>query len=242
MDTIDDAKNLVAHANRAFFKLRQEYEASLLAKEIRAELLIEIKNLMENLRSALDYTAHYLFGKFGRSNRPNPRIYFPYAPLNQSQTQFQKKKRIDACIPGLSASRPDIVAKLESYQCFASPDNRWLPIFMELNNASKHQELTPQEKRVQKQLKISSRGATMDMGPGASASLGPGSDIKMGDIRVPGRQTFSADNPPVVHGNGHVTVMNWVSFHFTANGEQVLPFLQCALNGVDHIINELAQY
>jgi len=43
--------------------------------------------------------------------------------ISQSGEEFRKSRRIDACIPGLSASRPDIVAKVESYQHFAALEN-----------------------------------------------------------------------------------------------------------------------
>ena len=239
MAEIDDAKALLAHVKQTLAKLRKEYEASLQAKEIKPDLLVDIKNVMENLRSALDYTARHLFDRYGTSSKAKPKIYFPY--VQPSQTAGDFGKRVDTCIPGLSANRPDVVAKLESYQVYASQDNGWLPIFMELNNANKHQNLAHQETHTRKELKISSGGATMAMGQGASAALGPGSTLKMGNVTIPGGQTFSADRPPVVHGNGEVVVITWVSFHFTSNGEQVLPFLTRALHGVRTIVDELSQ-
>ena len=59
---------------------------SLNEKEIKKSLLIEIKNLMENVRSSLDYCANGLFYKYGYSKKDNVDIYFPYA-----QTKFSKR-------------------------------------------------------------------------------------------------------------------------------------------------------
>ncbi|MDY7019693.1 MAG: hypothetical protein SU899_06445 [Chloroflexota bacterium] len=143
----DDAKELVKHAGNQFDEIKSVYEKSLHEKSIKAELLIEIKNLMENLRSALDFTAHGLFNKYGDQTKSKPKIYFPYARENQSKSIFYSSNRLENCIPGLSLSRPDIVAKIESYQHFSDPNNIWLPQFMDLCNENKHQQLTPQERK-----------------------------------------------------------------------------------------------
>ena len=177
MSRFDDARSLVQHAQGKLPEIEAEYEASLAEKNVETGLLIDIKNFMENLRSALDFSAHGLFEAYGAPNRPNPNIYFPYALLSQNLSEFRQKNRIEICIPGISASRPDVVSKLESYQYFASADNRWLPLFMELNNENKHQQLTPQEKKERKQLNITSGGAGISLGQGASISLGPGASI-----------------------------------------------------------------
>ena len=132
--------------------------SSLSEKSVKPTLLIEIKNVMENLRSALDFSAHGLFDKFSVSSRANPNIYFPYSRLGQSQADFQRSNRIETCIPGITTSRPDIVAKLESYQSFASTNNEWLPKFMELNNENKHSRLTPQTREEARQLTLQSGG------------------------------------------------------------------------------------
>ena len=85
MAYFDDAKELVSHAKKALPKLEQDYRSSLDDKVVKPTLLIDIKNIMENLRSALDFSAHGLFAKFGSSTRANPNIYFPYAVLRRTK-------------------------------------------------------------------------------------------------------------------------------------------------------------
>jgi len=82
MSYFDDAKELVKHAENQFGRIKKLYEQSLHKRSIEPELLIEIKNLMENLRSALDFTAHGLFNKYGNSTKSGLKIYFPYATEN----------------------------------------------------------------------------------------------------------------------------------------------------------------
>jgi hypothetical protein len=237
---LDDAKQLVQYAREHLPQIEEAYNASLSEKEIKPKLLIEIKNLMENLRSALDFTARGLFLKYGSSKASDPRIYFPYASLTQSEDQFRKSGRIDACIPGLTANRPDIVTRIESYQHFADPRNKWLPVFMELNNENKHQQLTPQIRRETKELRISSGGASISMGSGASISIGPGASIQIGGMTIPGGQTFDANRPPTTIGPGKKEVITWVSFHFSTSNEPVLPLLKQTLEGVERIVHELS--
>ena len=47
-----------------------------------------------------------------------PKTYFPYALEGQDRTAFEESGRIEVCIPGLPASRPDIVDLLIDMQHF----------------------------------------------------------------------------------------------------------------------------
>ena len=238
MNAFSQAADLVAYAGSQLSQIEQSYTSSLRDKEIKQDLLIAIKNLMENLRSALDYVAHRLFAKYGTSIKPDPKVYFPYAHRNQQEAEF--RRRVEVCIPGLQHSRPDIVDKLCSYQCFADPENTWLPAFMDLNNQNKHQHLTPQTRKEAKQLRLGSGGAAITLGQGAAITLGRGAQIRVGDMLIPGGQRIDVNNPPITGGGGKKEVVTWVSFSFTDNGEPVLPFLRSAVEGVATIVRELS--
>jgi len=225
MSYFDDALELVKHAKNELNKVKKSYEQSLHKKSIEPKLLIEIKNLMENLRSALDFTAHGLFNKYGNSKKSNVNIYFPYATEGQSSADFQKQNRIERCIPGLSSSRPDIVAKIESYQHFSDPNNRWLPQFMDLNNEN---------------LKLRSGGTSISVGQGASITVGSGARIRVGGMVIPGGQKFDVNNPPATIGPGTKEVITWVSSHFSSNNQPVIPFLKQCINGIENIVKELS--
>ncbi len=51
----DSVNALLSHAKANLAKIEEDYKASLQRKDIVPSLQIDIKNLMENLRSALDY-------------------------------------------------------------------------------------------------------------------------------------------------------------------------------------------
>src|SRR6266404_8407252 len=90
MSAFDDAKELITHAKAELPKIRAAYESSLHAKAVSATLKVEIKNFVENLRSALDFAAHGLFDRFGNSSKADPKIYFPYAIATQPEWQLMR--------------------------------------------------------------------------------------------------------------------------------------------------------
>jgi hypothetical protein len=235
-----NAKHLVEHCKNEYGEIVKSYNKSLTQKEIAPKLLIEIKNFMENLRSALDYCARGLFDKYGDHTKKDDRIYFPYAYEGMTQTEFISKNIIEQKIPGITASRPDIKEKIEGYQYFSNDQNNWLPVFMELNNKNKHQELTPQEKKETKQLKISSGGVSMLLNGGANISLGRGCTIRMGGVTIHGGQSFNANNPPITTGEGAIEIITWVSFTFSINGQPVMHLLDNSLKGINKIVDELS--
>lgn len=239
MSQFDEARDLVGHAGEELAAIQNLYQESLDEKSIKSVLLIAIKNFMENLRSALDFTARGLYSKYGAPSKADPRIYFPYAVKHQSLSAFRKSKRIEQCIPGLRSSRPDIVTAVEEMQHWNS-GYAWLPDFMDLNNENKHERLTPQTRKESKQLKISSGGASIGLGEGASIQMGQGTSIQIGRAVIPGGQRIDVDNPPVVLGEGRSEIITWVSFHFAANDRPVIPFLTEVLDGVRQIVNDLS--
>ncbi|MGJ1195997.1 hypothetical protein ACR777_06435 [Sphingobacterium spiritivorum] len=236
----EEALELIAESKNILTEIKIAYEESLHDQQIKPRLLIKIKNFMENLRSALDFTAHHLYNKYGIPTSGNPNIYFPYAWIGLDLEGFTTKNLIQNKIPGLIQNRPDIAADIESYQHFANLDNSWLPKFMELNNENKHQRLSPQTRKEIKQLNIKSGngGALISLGGGASISLGKGAFIQIGDTIIPGDQTFDVNNPPLTFG-GNKEIITWVSFEFTDLNEPAYPLLYSALKGCEKIVTEL---
>lgn len=241
MSKFDDAKSLLQHATFKIKEIRLAYDASLNKKAVDPSLLIEIKNFMENLRSALDFSACGLFEKYGSSKKPNPKIYFPYAPLSQGEIEFRMLGRVESSIPGIELGNPEVLTKIESYQHFSEKGFKWLPVFMELNNANKHQQLTPQEKKETRQLNITAGGAAISICEGGSISLPQGASIQMGGATITGGQVVSVNNLAKTEGPAHQEIITWVSFHFSTNNESVLPFLEKALLGVGEMVDELSQ-
>lgn len=238
MSAFDDATELINHAASDLATIREAYEASLHAKQVSGSLKVKIKNCVENVRSALDFSARGLFDKYGSSPKANPKIYFPYAGATQDREAFVKSGRIEACIPGIGASRPDVVQSLMEMQHFGSHGYTWLPDFMDLTNENKHERLTPQVRKESKELRISGGGASIGIGEGASISIGHGASISIGGAVIRGGQTFGVGNPPLVEG-GRVETITWVSFNFDSTGRPALPLLEVSVKAAREMVTEL---
>ena len=239
MSAFADATELLNHAEAELPKIRKAYERSLAEKKVSAGLLVEIKNFLENVRSALDFAARGIFDKYGSSSKTKPKIYFPYANADQDRAAFEKSGRVETCIPGLKAPRPDLVEWLVEAQHFGSHAYSWLPAFMDLTNENKHERLTPQVRKESKELRITGGWASIGMGEGASISVGPGASISVGGAVIRGGQEFGVGRPPRVEG-GKVEMITWVSFEFESNGHKVIPFLEEILNGARKIVEHLS--
>ena len=243
MNYKDDSISLIEDAKNTLLEIKNSYAESLHEKEVKSKLLIKIKNFMENLRSALDFSSHYLFDKYGSSTVSNPKIYFPYAWGELDLAEFRRRNLIENKIPGLSSNRPDIAIAIEDFQHFSDEKNSWLPKFMDLNNENKHQRLTPQTRTEDKELNIKfDNGLTaISLSGGSIIHLAEGSTMEIGDSIIRGGQTFSAENPPIIE-NGNTQIITWVSFEFTDLNEPVLPFLEKALNGCEKIVIKMTSF
>jgi len=240
MNLFENAKMLVSNSEIKYNEIVELYNSSLDSKEVSVNLLIEIKNFMENLRSALDYCSVGIYNKYCDLSEKTRNVYFPYAPLSQSASDFKNKKRIENCIPGILSLRPDIANKIESYQHFSDRNNKWLPLFMKLNNENKHERLTPQKVVEEVETIIKSGSSAIILKGNARMQLLSGASVKLNNMIISGSQTISADSPAKFSGEGEQTVERWSLFYFDEINEEVIPFLKKALNGTRVIVDELS--
>jgi len=231
----DMAKALLKDAKKRMKKAKTAYEKSLKAKSISADLKIEIKAVLENTRSALDYCARELCDRCSKPTKRN--VYFPITPRGFNATDF--KSLVGKNIPGLPGARPDLVELLASFQEFTNPDNGWLPDLATLCNENKHEQLTPQTRREVPEMRIESGGVGIRMTGGASISMGRGTSIRMGNMLIPGGQVLQPGGPVCAYGKGSVKNVVWVSFDFDTIGKPVVPFLQRCVDGVARIVSKL---
>lgn len=234
MATFKDAQALVHHTSKQLSDIRAEYDKSLAAREVAPSLLIEIKNLCENLRSALDFIAVHIHQSYCTPSKGNEKVYFPYAAVQKTQADFTSALRQK--FAGLEQAKHDVFEQLVQSQHFGNKGYAWLPLFMELTNENKHQRLVPQTRTEHKELRISNGGTGISLGHGAGIVLGSGASISIGGAVIHGGQTVSADRLPNMTG-GNAEIITWVSFNFESNNQPVLPFLTKVCAGVHEIVN-----
>lgn len=233
-------KDLLEHAKKDLEKIKAEYEASLKSKTISSSLQIDVKNLMENLRSALDYVARDVCERvinpvrLGTGEKEVKDVYFPYG---KDENSFRSS--ISKRLPKLDSISPLVFGIFERVQPHKY-GNDWLFNFCSILNQNKHDQLSPQT-RVEK------RGLKLDFVGGGGITLGPGAAIKgtgkiisgSGVLDLKGK-TVSGDSPVEdLPQTIKQTVIIWVGFQFADTGVEVLPLIQLATKEVEQLANDI---
>src|SRR5262249_18343432 len=104
---------------------------------------LTIKGILDNLRSALDFSSREVCERSGGPPPATAKVYFPVARPGDKPADF--RSLVGTNMPGVLGSRDDLIDVLASFQEFSSPkDNAWLPDFATLANENKHIQLSYQ--------------------------------------------------------------------------------------------------
>lgn len=212
---------LLRHADSTIKNVEAEYQKSLHAKSIAAALRIDIKNLCENLRSALDYLAHEVREAFCRQASPSAKFYFPILP---DKATFDT--RVDQWYPGLRGLFPHVLADLEAIQPY-QPGFEWLGHFNRVNNENKHEDLVEQVRTENVETRVTGQG-------GGQVSWTSGVTFGSG-VSVMGVPIDPQTQLPVPSHTIKVERITWVDFQFDGIGVSALGLLKSAVQGVKTI-------
>jgi hypothetical protein len=213
---------LIKKNRDSMVSLKNDYQTSLKAKEVSEELKVDIKNILENLRSCLDYIARDVYDNF-ISGTPG-RLYFP---IRHTPNEFQQA--ISRNYSGLDQSAPNVYAIIEQVQPYNDP---WLGKFNRLNNDNKHEDLVEQIRTESRRVTVSSKSG------GGSVSWGPGVTFGSG-VSVVGVPIDPRTQMPVPNTNTDTKVEIWVDFKFRDNNESVIPFLDKSVDKVESVCNSI---
>ncbi|RPJ57490.1 MAG: hypothetical protein EHM12_09100 [Dehalococcoidia bacterium] len=208
--------------------IKRRYNDALKNKSL--DLRIPVKNLMENLRSALDYIAHDIYDSICKPDRaakrlPDPRtIYFPY-----SQQPADFVSSIGSSLPNLSILSPNVYSIVESIQPFKS-GNSWLYDLCKILNENKHDRLVPQERKETGTYTVKRQQGSVSIarGPGISVTSMPGAVTIMG-VPADFRGDHIATHPA---GNLKHEIITWVAFIFEGTAINILGLLDKSVPGI----------
>ena len=234
-------------ADTSLGEIEKVYNASLASKGLDPQLLIKIKNFLENLRSALDYLGREIFDR--NCTVPQGKhipVYFPI--LRETATQADFDAYMKGRFPGLQAAAPHLYSALEGYQAFKSPAYCWLPQLSDLCNGNKHENLTPQTRTEQRETRLNTPSGSLgwnegiQFGPGGGITFGSGGSIGFGPqgISVNERPVDPRTQLPLTRPGDQLTRVTWVDFRFDAVNVSALPFMNQALAGVKAIMADLS--
>ena len=101
-------------------------------------LNINLKHILEDIRSILDYIAVALFNKYCYKNKPNKKIYFPYCTEDKKENNYSEM--IKKNFPGLYENHKNIYYILSNCQHY-NDSTKWLIKLSVLTNEVKHNNL-----------------------------------------------------------------------------------------------------
>ncbi|MHB9052423.1 MAG: hypothetical protein ACYC5F_00305 [Thermoleophilia bacterium] len=231
-----DIKKMLEHIDESLVSLEEQYTQSLRAKKLPDGLAIDVKNLMENLRSCLDYAAQDIYETIVAPHRtatglnPVNRVYFPYG-----ETKEKYDDSIVRNLPGLDSLNPAVYRILESVQPFSASTN-WLIDLCSTVNDNKHNSLSAQERSERETYKVGLQGSSASISAPAGAIKAP-----PGAIRIGGRPVvFDPNNGVPLQAPGlDVKVNMWVDFKFAGTDISVLPLLKTAREAIGKTCDDI---
>ncbi|HHS9551465.1 MAG: hypothetical protein E7I51_08615 [Raoultella sp.] len=130
----EDVEELIAKIKKDFNSLSTTANDALTDDEIEKLSAIDIKQIAENIRSALDYIAVDIIKSTKLQNIK--KIYFPYG------SSIQKLESINKWMPELKKINQNLYQSLIKYQDFNLPDSeKWIIQLCNLSVKVKHNEL-----------------------------------------------------------------------------------------------------
>jgi hypothetical protein len=232
--------------------LEGSYRQALREKTLPQSLLVRVKNILENQRSALDFVAHDLTSRFG-TVLGKAQVYYPLAP-----TSAKFNGSIDRFMPDVRTARPDLAQTIQQFQPF---NCEWLRALRDLVNPNKHVRLSPQERMEMREIAVTDRTGGRSalfgnvqvgpvgpngepgiaFGPGGGISLGEGGIIGFGPAGVSfqGAPIDPRTQRPVAGAPVRVQEEIWVDWLFEGTERPVLATLNEIQNGVRAAIDAI---
>jgi hypothetical protein len=231
-----DVNIIIAAAKAQYETIRKDYEHAL--REQSLDLRVPVKNLMENLRSSLDYIAHDIYESCcqaprASSGKSRPRnVYFPYG-----RTEADFKSSVASSLPNLAINNAEIYDLVASIQPFRCAD-AWLYNFCSILNEKKHDKLKGQVRLETETYTVESEHGSVSIivnNPNVKISSMPGA-VKIFDIPAEftddGIKTAPSDR--LTHKR-----RKWVAFTFEGSDVNVIGLLDKAVVGITNLANQI---
>ena len=235
MKRYEDVLALIKESIKRYEEVKGLYDKALRDKSL--DIRIKVKNLMENLRSILDYTAHDIYESVCRPHRqklgkPEPRnIYFPYG---RNENDFNSS--IMNSLPDLEVLSVPIFSLIKNVQPFTS-SNPWICDLCSINNENKHDRLTPQAREEIETYTVKGPQGSVSIisnNPNVRVTSQPGALRIFG---IPAQ--FTPEGIKTAPSNLEHKRTVWVSFVFEGTSVNVLNLLKNAVPGVETLANSI---
>lgn len=173
------------------------------------ELRIDLKNILENYRSSLEYVAHHLADKCV-PRPPSERVQFPVARPDEDIASFSNK--LDKWFPGLSVNFPAAKDVLISIQ--GCSGEKWLCELAVLSNFNKHRSLSQLEQKTFHSSVIIYGNVGLRLGElgFSSLNIAPGGiirlEVRLGQHRdIRGPQLINVDTTTLIDADFGINIV-----------------------------------
>ena len=221
----DDVKTILAHVKKSLVHIKNTYDQSLQDKNIPDYLRVDVKSVMEHLRSTLDYMAIDIAVAIKKK-----RAHFPYGKNEQAFNNSIKSN-----LPSLKTVRPNIYSLIEDIQPHAC-GSTWLYDLCHIVNSNKHDCLSPQRRTSQTTYNVGLTGKGSMISAPAGAIEAPPGAISIGNAPIIFDQKTGI---PLQTPGLEVEVTTWVSFAFQDTSVKVYPLMMTALREIEKMSNKL---
>jgi hypothetical protein len=216
---------LIDLAGEQIVAVRAVYEETLAEKQVSAKLRAQIKNVVENQRSALEYIARAIVDQHGKAGAK------AYYPITRHPKDFPAT--FGHTLPGVSDSTiRDAIEARQPYQA----GYEWLGHLATLTNTNKHERLTPQKRDETRRVRVDTGAGSVEYVPyqegKGGVTFGPG--VFMGGVPVdPGTQR------PVPSPTQTVTETVYVDWLFEDPHVSVLATLERIQSSLPALIDDV---
>jgi hypothetical protein len=231
-----DVNTIIAAAREQYANILKEYVRAL--REQSLDLRVPVKNLMENLRSSLDYMAHDVYETCCRAARVAAdkadlrKIYFPYG-----RTEAEFKSGVARWLPDLASNNPavyDLIASIQPFRC----NDIWLYDICSILNEKKHDKLKAQVRSETETYTVESEQnsvSTIVNDPNVKVTSMPGA-VKIFGVpaEFTGKSIKTAASDKLTH-----KCTRWVAFTFEGSNVNVIAMLDKAVVGITDFANKL---
>ena len=200
------------------------FEASLRVQNAGPDLQLAVDDVVQQQRSALDFLANRLVEH--ATGGPAKQVAYP---MERSESEYNGKA--DRLMPGVRASRPDIMAIVRLHQRW-QPGYEWLGQLNELVNRGKHVDLVPQTRQETPHTEVTRPG---------SGSVSWTSGVTFGaGVSVMGAAMDPRTQLPVPTPGVKVTRTVYVDW-LLPDGRSALGALRQFQAGLELLVSEIAQ-
>jgi hypothetical protein len=212
-----DINAVLNKAEKSLIDIENQYKKCLAEKNIPDDLLVDVKNCIDNLRSALDY----LWVKIPNANKSG------HFPICNSENDFNNKtQKLNQTISNV----------LHKYQSFNGDE--WLSNFGYIRNKNNHITLIPQKRQETRRVTVSNPQGSVSWGSGVTFG---------GGVSVMGVPIDPTTQMPIPNNITETRVEIWVDFLFDGisissdfpKNVSVLPFLKKSFETVKTIIQDI---